>query len=104
MILSVNTLYSPEVLCAGSASVLLAYIKITVFGFALSAFWGSLHAIIMLLWALAFVSETLKNTYLDFLVLTDLILEMAVQPIVGVIGDRSGFSWGRRRPYILLGS
>jgi Na+/melibiose symporter-like transporter len=29
---------------------------------------------------------------------------MIVQPIVGAISDRSGFRWGRRRPYILLGS
>ncbi len=79
------------------------YIKITIFGFALSALWSSLHAIIMPLRLLDFVPEALKNTYLDLLILTGLILAMAVQPISGAISDRSGFSWGRRRPYILLG-
>jgi len=29
---------------------------------------------------------------------------MAIQPIAGAISDRSGFGWGRRRPYILLGA
>jgi Na+/melibiose symporter-like transporter len=29
---------------------------------------------------------------------------MLVQPIAGAISDRSGFGWGRRRPYILLGA
>jgi Na+/melibiose symporter-like transporter len=29
---------------------------------------------------------------------------MIVQPIAGAISDRSGFGWGRRRPYILLGT
>ncbi len=80
------------------------YIKITIFGFALTALWSSLHTVIMPLRLLDFVPEALKNTYLDLLVLTGLILAMAVQPIAGAISDRSGFSWGRRRPYILLGS
>ncbi|MFC1976828.1 MFS transporter [Chloroflexota bacterium] len=80
------------------------YIKITVFGFALSALWSSLHTIIMPLRLLDFVPEALKNTYLDILILSGLILAMAVQPIAGAISDHSGFSWGRRRPYILLGS
>ncbi|MFC1934224.1 MFS transporter [Chloroflexota bacterium] len=79
------------------------YIKITIFGFALSALWSSLHAVIMPLRLLDFVPATLKNTYLDLLILAGLILAMAVQPITGAISDRSGFGWGRRRPYILLG-
>lgn len=80
------------------------YIKITIFGFGLSALWSSLHAVIMPLRLLDFVPETLKNTYLDLLILSGLILGMAVQPIAGAISDRSGFGWGRRRPYILLGT
>jgi len=80
------------------------YIKITIFGFGLSALWSSLHIIVIPLRLLDFVPEALKNTYLDLLILTGLILAMAVQPIVGAISDRSGSGWGRRRPYILLGS
>ncbi len=80
------------------------YIKITAFGFGTSALWSSMHGIIMPLRLLDFVPEALKNTYLDLLILTGLVLAMAVQPIVGAISDRSGFSWGRRRPFILLGT
>jgi Na+/melibiose symporter-like transporter len=80
------------------------YIKITIFGFALTALWQSLHTIILPLRLLDFVAESQKNTYLGLLTFTGLILAMAVQPIAGAISDRSGFSWGRRRPYILLGS
>ena len=80
------------------------YIKITIFGFALSALWSSLHTVIMPLRLLDFVPEALKNTYLDLLVLSGLVLAMAVQPIAGAISDRSSFGWGRRRPYILLGT
>jgi Na+/melibiose symporter-like transporter len=80
------------------------YIKITIFGFALAALWNSLHSIIMPLRLLDFVAESEKNTYLGFLSSAGLFLAMAVQPIAGAISDRSGFSWGRRRPYILIGT
>ncbi len=80
------------------------YIKITIFGFALAALWSSLHTIIMPIRLLDFVTEAQKNTYLGLLTIAGLILAMLVQPIAGAISDRSGFSWGRRRPYILLGS
>jgi len=80
------------------------YIKITIFGFALTALWSSLHTIILPLRLLDFVPEVQKNTYLDLLILAGLILAMLVQPIAGAISDRSDFGWGRRRPYILVGT
>ena len=80
------------------------YIKITIFGFATTALWQSLHAIILPLRILDFVAESQKNTYLGLLTFSGLILAMVVQPIAGTISDRSGFSWGRRRPYILIGT
>jgi len=80
------------------------YLKITIFGFALTALWQSLHSIILPLRLLDFVAEAEKNTYLGLLTCVGLILAMAVQPVAGAISDRSGFSWGRRRPYILLGT
>ena len=80
------------------------YIKITIFGFALAALWGSLHTIILPLRLLDFVAEPEKNTYLGLLTFTGLVVAMVVQPIAGAISDRSGSGWGRRRPYILLGT
>ncbi|MEE8413166.1 MAG: MFS transporter [Dehalococcoidales bacterium] len=80
------------------------YLKITVFGFGVSALWASLHGIIIPLRLLDFVPEALKNTYLDLLILSGMVLAMIVQPIAGAISDRSGLSWGRRRPYILTGT
>jgi Na+/melibiose symporter-like transporter len=80
------------------------YVKITILGFALTAIWQSLHSIILPLRLLDFVAASQKNTYLGLLSFTGLILAMVVQPIAGAISDRSDFSWGRRRPYILLGT
>lgn len=79
------------------------YIKITIFGFALTALWQSLHTIILPLRLLDFVPETQKNTYLGLMTLVGLFLAMLTQPLAGAISDRSGFKIGRRRPYILIG-
>jgi len=49
------------------------------------------------------VPEAMKNSYLGYLAFTGLALAMLVQPVVGAISDRSGFRWGRRRPFILVG-
>lgn len=80
------------------------YVKITIFGFALSALWSSLHSIVLPLRLLDFVAESQKNTYLGLLTFAGLVLAMLVQPVAGAVSDHSGFRWGRRRPYILLGA
>ena len=80
------------------------YIKITIFGLALAALWGSLHTFIIQLRLLDLVAESEKTLWLGVLTLAGLLLAMIVQPIAGAISDRSGFGWGRRRPYILLGT
>ncbi len=80
------------------------YVKIAIFGFALAALWSSLHSIIIPLRLLDLVAESQKNTYLGLLSGTGLILAIIVQPIAGAISDRSSFGWGRRRPYILIGT
>jgi Na+/melibiose symporter-like transporter len=80
------------------------YLKITVFGFALAALWGSLHAIILPTRLLDLVSASQKSTYLGLLTFAGLMLAIIVQPIAGAISDRSGFAWGRRRPFILAGT
>lgn len=80
------------------------YLKITVLGFALTALWSSIHSLILPLRLLEFVPGTQKNTYLDLLILTGLVLALIVQPIAGALSDGSSFRWGRRRPYILVGT
>jgi len=80
------------------------YVKIAIFGFALAALSSSLHAIILPLRVLDFVTESEKATYLGLLTFAGLVVAMVVQPMAGAISDRSRFRWGRRRPYILLGT
>jgi Na+/melibiose symporter-like transporter len=79
------------------------YLKITVFGFALTALWQSLHTITLPVLLLDFVPESQKNTSLGLLTLTGLLLAMFIQPLAGAVSDRSDSRWGRRRPFILAG-
>jgi Na+/melibiose symporter-like transporter len=80
------------------------YLKITVFGFALAALWGSLHTIIIQVRLLDFVPESEKTLWMGIITLVGLLLAIIVQPIAGAISDRSGLRWGRRRPFILGGT
>jgi Na+/melibiose symporter-like transporter len=80
------------------------YLKITVLGFALATLWGCLHTIIIPTRLLDFVPLAEKSTYLGLLTFAGLMLAIIVQPIAGAISDRSGFRWGRRRPFILVGT
>jgi len=80
------------------------YVKITIFGAALSFLWPSLHTLIIPLRLLEFTPAAQKNTYLGILTFCGLMLAALVQPVAGAISDRSGFRLGRRRPFILIGT
>ncbi|MBM3166176.1 MAG: SLC45 family MFS transporter [Chloroflexi bacterium] len=80
------------------------YLKITIFGAALSFLWPSLHTLIIPIRLLEFIPEAQKNTYLGILTFTGLALAVLVQPVAGAISDRSDFPLGRRRPFILVGT
>jgi Na+/melibiose symporter-like transporter len=82
----------------------LDYIKIVIFGFGINSFWTPVQSVILPLLILDLVPEALKNTYLGYLTFAGLLLAMVVQPIASAISDRSSFSWGRRKPFILIGT
>jgi len=50
------------------------------------------------------VSETVKGTALGVMNALGLVVAIVIQPMMGAISDRSTSRWGRRRPYILLGT
>ncbi len=79
------------------------YVKITLFGFALTALYQSLHSIILPLRLLDFIDESQKNTYLGIVTLSGLLLAMFIQPVFGALSDRTVSRWGRRRPYLFIG-
>ncbi|MBI4297629.1 MAG: MFS transporter [Chloroflexi bacterium] len=80
------------------------YISINLYDFGLTGFWNALHLIILPVLMLDLVPEDRKNTYLGLLTVAGLLLAIVLQPLVGAMSDRRGLSWGRRRPYILVGT
>jgi MFS family permease len=81
-----------------------AYVTMNVYWFGLAFMWNGLHPIVLPALLLRFVPEALKNTYLGGLTFAGLILAMLVQPLAGGLSDRFHSRWGRRRPWILVGT
>jgi len=80
------------------------YVKISIFGAALAVLWPSLHTIILPLRLLEFAPEAQKNTYLGLLTFTGSLIAVFIQPLAGAISDRFSSRFGRRRPFILVGT
>lgn len=80
------------------------YVKITILGFAITGLWNSIHAIVLPLRVADFVAGAEKVLWIGIITVSGYVLAMLVQPISGAISDRSGFSWGHRRPFILVGT
>jgi MFS family permease len=79
--------------------------------FTINAYWlgmafvaVSLTPVIMPYLVQLFVPEALKNTYYGGLRTAGLIVAILVQPLAGMLSDRSTLRWGRRRPFILVGT
>jgi len=53
---------------------------------------------------LAFMPPEKKNTYTALVYVTGLAVAMFIQPVMGMLSDRSTNKMGRRRPFIILGA
>ena len=53
---------------------------------------------------LAFMPPEKKNTYTALVYVTGLAVAMFIQPVMGMLSDRSTHKMGRRRPFILVGA
>lgn len=84
---------------------ILDYIYLSAYWFALSYLWNSMGPIILPnLISAPMVDEGIKGSALGLLSATGLVIAIIVQPIAGYISDRSTSRFGRRRPYLLVGT
>lgn len=77
----------------------------------INAFWlginvasGTLTPVLLPYLVALFAPSELKNTYLATLRVIGLAIAMAVQPMAGMLSDRSTHPLGRRRPFIIAGA
>ena len=80
------------------------YLTLNVYWFALSFLWNSMGPILLPAMVPLLVPVSQKGTALGLLSALGLIVAIIVQPLAGAWSDRHTTSWGRRRPYIALGT
>ena len=88
----------------GRGMGVVGYVNFSVLAFGIAALSTSLGYIILPLRVLDVAPESLKNTYLGVLTFIGMGGAMLVQPLVGYLSDKTTWEWGRRRPYIAVGS
>ncbi|MEW6178794.1 MAG: MFS transporter [Chloroflexota bacterium] len=80
------------------------YITLNIYWFALTTRSQTISPLILPLLVQQFVGEQEKGTALGNIRLWALMTAVLVQALMGMLSDRSTHPWGRRRPFILLGS
>jgi len=79
-------------------------IGLNVYWLGLNMATSSLTTIILPVLVQRFVGGEVKNTFYGTLRAAGLVVAILVQPAAGLLSDRSTTRWGRRRPYIFLGT
>lgn len=80
------------------------YITCNSYWLGLNMATASIGPIILPFLVALFVPAELKATYLGRVRAIGLAVAMMVQPMAGLLSDRSTSRWGRRRPYIVVGT
>jgi MFS family permease len=79
-------------------------IKLNTYWFGLSYLWNSLHVLVLPAVLLTYIADERKNTVLGLLTFSGLIVAMIIQPIAGALSDRTRTRFGKRRPWIAIGT
>ena len=80
------------------------HLTINIYWLGLNMATGSLTPIILPYLVALFVGEAMKGTALGTLRSAGLVIAILVQPVAGLLSDRSTLRWGRRRPFIFIGT
>ncbi len=80
------------------------YITLNIYWFALTTRSQVLTPLIIPLLVQRFVGESAKGTYVGRMRLWSLMVALLIQALMGLLSDHSTLRWGRRRPFIVIGT
>jgi MFS family permease len=80
------------------------YLSINIYWFALTSRSQVLTPLILPVLVQRFVGEAVKGTYVGQMRLWALMVALLMQALMGLLSDRSTSRWGRRRPFIAVGT
>ncbi len=88
----------------GKRPRLLDYLDISVYSFGLRGFTFAISAILVPLLILDLVPGDRKNTYLGIATFAAMMFSVVAIPAMGAVSDRIRLPFGRRVPYIVIGT
>ena len=80
------------------------YLALNIYWLGLNISAGTITPVLLPYLVARFVPPEQKNSYLATARVAGLAVAMMVQPMAGMLSDRSAHRWGRRRPYIFAGT
>ena len=80
------------------------YAGLSAFALGSSVLWNSVHPLLLPLVVLGLVADEQKNSVLGLVTFAGLLVAMVVQPLGGAWSDAARSRWGRRRPFIVVGT
>jgi Na+/melibiose symporter-like transporter len=80
------------------------FLSLNAYSLGISFMWNAIHPIFLPLLVLRLVPETLINAGLGLLSSVGLFIALLVQPLSGALSDATHSRWGRRRPWLLIGT
>ena len=83
---------------------LLYLAQLSLYWLGLNIVWGGMNLIYLPDRVEMQVGSAQKGTALGVMLAVGLVVAIIVQPVMGAVSDRSTLRWGRRRPFMLVGS
>jgi MFS family permease len=80
------------------------HLAINIYWLGLNVSAGTITPVLLPYLVALFVPQEFKNSYLATVRVIGLVVAMMIQPMAGMLSDRSTSRWGRRRPFIFGGT
>ena len=77
---------------------------LSIYWLGITAMWNGLHVLVLPKRAEALFGEAGSGLGLGLITLAGVVAALLVQPTAGAISDFTASRWGRRKPYIVIGS